>query len=265
MVEVGRDQRRVVGREHALEAPGLRRLLDRGIDLFGGRLARGDELEVDHRHVLGRHPDGGAVELAVELGQDAADGLRGAGRGRDQRLSRRAGAPEIAVQRVENALVARVGVDRRHIPLGNAHRLVEHSGHGSEAVGGAGRVGNHLVRLAEPVLVHAVDDGDVLIRRGRRDKDAFGAGGEVFLGVRPPGEQAGAFHRHVDAELRPRKVRRVAFGENPDAVTVYVETGFGDPDPTFETPVAGIVFEQMGVDVGRAEIVDRDDPDVVAS
>ena len=70
----------------------------------------------------------GPVELAVELGEDAADRPGGAGRGRDQGLARRPRPPEIAVQRIQDALVAGIGVDGGHVALRHAHRLVEHGG-----------------------------------------------------------------------------------------------------------------------------------------
>ena len=73
-----------------------------------------DELEIDDGNVRRRHADGRAVEPALEFRQDEADGLGGAGRGRDHRHGRSAAAVEILVQGVEGRLIARIGVDRRH-------------------------------------------------------------------------------------------------------------------------------------------------------
>jgi hypothetical protein len=88
------------------------------------------------------------VELAVELGDHQPDGLGRAGGGRDEVDRGRAGAPQILVGEVLQALVGRVGVDRRHQAVPDADRLVEHHGHRREAVGRARGVGDDLVRIA---------------------------------------------------------------------------------------------------------------------
>ena len=119
---------------------------DRLVDLVLVGLALGDELEVDHRDVGRRHADGDAVELALELGQHQADRLGGAGRGRDHRQRRGAGAVEILVHGVERRLVAGVGVDGGHEALLDADRVVQHLGDRRQAVGRARGVGDdHVV------------------------------------------------------------------------------------------------------------------------
>src|SRR3546814_7905985 len=65
VVEVAGDQRRVIDIKDALElVAGSAR--DRRVDLFDGGVLLGDELEVDQRHVRGRHADRRAVELALQ-------------------------------------------------------------------------------------------------------------------------------------------------------------------------------------------------------
>ena len=91
-------------------------------------LRLGDELEVDQRHVRRRHAHRAAVELALQVGDDEADRLGRAGRGRDDVQRRGAGPVEVLVQRVERRLVAGVGVDRRHEALLDADRLVHDIG-----------------------------------------------------------------------------------------------------------------------------------------
>ena len=55
--------------------------------------------------------------LPLSSGITRPIGLRRAGRGRDEVDRRRAGAPQVLVRRVLQALVGRVGVDRRHQPV----------------------------------------------------------------------------------------------------------------------------------------------------
>ena len=120
---------------------------------------------------------GDAVELAVEFRQHEADGLGGAGRGRDHRQRGGAAAIEILVHGVERRLVAGVGVDRRHDALLDADDVVQHLGDRGEAVGGARGVRDDDVVLGQLVVVDAVDDGQVgAVGRGR-DQHALGAGG----------------------------------------------------------------------------------------
>jgi hypothetical protein len=49
------------------------------IDFFNRGFAFGDELEVNHRDIRGRHAHGEAVQLAVEFRQHQADSFGSAG------------------------------------------------------------------------------------------------------------------------------------------------------------------------------------------
>ena len=60
----------------------LRGALDGVLDFLWRRLAFGDEMKIDDGHIGGRHANRCAIEFAIELGQDEADGPRRAGRGR---------------------------------------------------------------------------------------------------------------------------------------------------------------------------------------
>ena len=128
--------------------------------------------EVDDR--AGRHgrADREAVQLALELGQHEADGLGGAGRGRDQVDRGGAGAAQVLVRHVLQALVGRVGVDRRHQAVLDADRLVQHLRDRREAVRRARRVGDDvvLVGVVGVVEVDAERDRDVRLG-GRRGDD----------------------------------------------------------------------------------------------
>ena len=120
--------------------------LDQRVDLVGRRRLLGDEHQVDDRDVRGRHADGRAVELALQVRQHQADRLGGAGRGRDHRQRGATRAAQVLVQRIDDALVAGVGVDRRHVAALDAERLVEDVDRRRQAVGRARRVGDDLLR-----------------------------------------------------------------------------------------------------------------------
>src|SRR6476660_323310 len=76
--DVAADDRVLGVLEDALERA-VRRRLDRRVDLVDGRLAAGLEGEVGGRARGDRHAHGEPVELALELRQDQADRLGGAG------------------------------------------------------------------------------------------------------------------------------------------------------------------------------------------
>ena len=146
MIEVGGDVGRVGVAEDALELL-LGGALHRGVDLLLRGRALGDELEVDHRHVRCRHPDGDAVEPAGELRQHQADGPGGAGRGRDHVQRCGARAIQILVHLIERGLVVGVGVNRCHEAFVDTDGVVEYLYHRREAVGRARRVRDYGMRL----------------------------------------------------------------------------------------------------------------------
>jgi len=98
--------------------------LDRVLDLVGCRLAFGDEFEIDDGHIGSGHADRRAVEFAVELGQDEADGARRSSRSRDHRKRGRAGPVKVLVHCIQRRLVAGIGVNRRHESCFDADRVV---------------------------------------------------------------------------------------------------------------------------------------------
>src|ERR1043166_2236655 len=79
-----------------------------------------------------------------------------------------------------------------------------------KAISGAGGVGNNVVPSAIVfALVHAHDDGDVVVLGGGGDDDLFRASDQVPLGLFAVGEQAGGFDDHFNPQRLPRKIRRV--------------------------------------------------------
>ena len=108
------------------------------------------------------HEDGGgagrnrnalsrADQLAVQLRNDQADGLGSAGAVRNDVLRAGAGTTQVtlALRAVQNHLVAGVGVHGGHDAGNDRIGIVQGLGHRGEAVGGAGRGGDHLVLLRQ--------------------------------------------------------------------------------------------------------------------
>jgi hypothetical protein len=91
-----------------------------------GHLALHERGDVGDRAGGGRHAQRAAVEDAFEVREHLADGLGGAGRGRDDVRRGAAGAAQVLVRAVEQHLVVGVAVDGGHHRLLDAEGLVEH-------------------------------------------------------------------------------------------------------------------------------------------
>src|SRR3546814_13960655 len=61
------------------------------------------------------HADRGAIELALQFGQDERDRARGAGRGRDHRYRRGTRAAQILVDLIEALLIVGVRSEERRV------------------------------------------------------------------------------------------------------------------------------------------------------
>ncbi len=261
VVEVRGNQRLVGIAQDALQravgggADGLVDFLDRGV-------AGGFEDQVHDRDVGRRHADRHAVQAALEFGQHQAHGLGRAGRGRDHRQRRGAGAIQILVHGVERRLVAGIAVDRGHEAAGDADRIVQHLGHRRQAVRRAAGVRDDDVVLCQRVVVHAEDDGLVGIVAGGRDQHPLGAGRQVRLHLFLGGEDAGAFHDDVD--VAPGQVGRVADRRDLDRTAADVDRIARNRDLGGEAAVDRVVAQQMRIGFDRAQVVDRHDLDIIA-
>ena len=86
----------------------------------------------------------------------------------------------------------------------------------------------------------------------------------MLLRVGAAGEEAGRLDHDVDAEVAPRKVRRVALGEALHFLAADVQRAAGDFDRLGEPPEHGVVPEQVRHRLQVAEVVERDDLEVAA-
>ena len=161
------------------------------------------------------------------------------------------------MRKVKNLLVVRVGVNGVHVATLDAELLKQHLGHRSQAVRGAGSVGDDVVLfLVVLIVVDAHDDGDVLALRGAGDDDLLGAGLDV-LGCKLAGlEDARGLNNDVDAELAPRQILGIALAQHLHRVAICHETVFSDLDRVERSTVDGVIFQQVSHRRDVAEIVD---------
>ena len=110
------------------------------------------------------------------------------------------------MQRIRRALVAREGVNCRHVTSLDTDRLVEHIRHRGEAVRRAGRVRDDRMARVQLVVVDTVDQRQIGAGSWRGDQHALGARFQMFRGAFLICEDAGAFHRDIDVEFLPRQL-----------------------------------------------------------
>lgn len=220
-------------------------LLEGGLDLVvAGRLldAAG---QVDNRDVGGGDTESHAGELAVELGDDLADSLGGAGAAGDDVLGRStATTPVLGRGAIDGLLGGSVGVDGGHETLNDGELVVDDLGEGSQAVGGARGVGDDggLAVVALLVDTHHVHGG---IGRGRRDDDALGTALQVGRGLLGGGEHTSRLDDVLGASLLPGDGSGVALSVELDLLAVDDEVAALDGDGALEVAVGRVILEHV--------------------
>ena len=151
-----------------------------------------------------------------------------------------------------------------------AEFLMHDLGHGSEAVGGAGGVGQNVVLGGIiHVLVHAHDHGEVgLLGRSGND-DLLGAAFQMHAGLRSGTEDAGGFHHDIHVQILPGQVVGIAFGEAGNVPVADLDHGAvnaahgslfrGDFAGEGGRTVGAVMLKQMEIGVGVHQIVDGHD------
>mmetsp|Transcript_13739 Transcript_13739/g.32077 ORF Transcript_13739/g.32077 Transcript_13739/m.32077 type:complete len:391 (-) Transcript_13739:17-1189(-) len=245
-LHVGRHERLVsVAEEALLRASGV--LLDESADvLVGGGLGEAGG-EVDNRHVGGRHAEGHAGELALELRDDLGHRLGGAGRRRDDVGRRGAAATPVLLRGAVNDLLGGGhGVDGGHEGLLDAELVVDGLDGRREAVGGARGARDRLPGGVVLILVDAHDDSrGVILGRGRED-DLLGARLKVRLDRLAGEEGAGRLADVEVAVLGERDLRRVAGVREGDLRAINDERVTVNLDGAIEAAVDGVVLELVG-------------------
>ena len=169
-------------------------------------------------HTLSR-----ADQLAVQLGDDQADGLGSAGGVRNDVLGTSTSAAQVALalRAVQDHLVAGVSMNGGHDAGDDGIGLVQGVGHGGQAVGGAGGVGDHVHLRGVPLVVHSHDKGgrDVVLGRGG-DDDLFRPVPEVGGGLFRGAVGARGLDDVLGAAVVPGDVGGVVLTVNPDLLAV---------------------------------------------
>ncbi len=218
-----------------------------------------------------RKSHGHTGELAVELGDDLADSLGSAGGGGDDVVVDGTGTAQILLlgEAVNDGLGGGGSVNRGHEAFDNAEVVIDNLGDGSQAVGGAGSVGDKLHISSILLKVDAADEHRGVVLRGAGHDNDLGAGVNVGLGLRLVEVNAGALENILNTELAPRNQGSIAVGlvrENLDNFAVHGNRAVLIVADNFaiEAAVHGVILDTVcNVRCGMAGSVDRDDFDIV--
>ena len=101
-------------------------------------------------------------------------------------------------------LIFGIGMNGSHQALVDTHRFMQSLGHWRQAVGGAGGIGNDLVRGLQHAFGDTKHHGGVDIgTTGSRDDDLLCTCSQVHAGLFPILEQTGTLQHNVDTQITP--------------------------------------------------------------
>jgi hypothetical protein len=172
-------------------------------------------------------------------------------------------AAQVLVRKVQDHLVVRVGVDRRHPGTLDSPLVVQHLGDGCEAVRRARGVRDDAVtRGVVVVAVDAEHEREIRIRRRCTDDDPLGPCLEVLRRASAVGETAGRLDHDLCAEAVPGERRGIALGRDRDLHAVHHDGGIPGLHLTRVLAVHRVVLEQVRQGLRVRQVVDSHDLDL---
>jgi hypothetical protein len=153
-------------------------------------------------------------------------------------------------------------VNGGHEATDNTELVVQHLGDRSQAVGGAGSVGDDVL-ASVGVVVYAVNEhrSSVLGRSGH--DHLLGTSLQVSLSELGGEEETGGLNNNVGVESAPGDVSGIFLAENLDLVAVYDEVVAFHFDIVVELAMYGVVLEHVSEIIGIEQVVDTYDHDVL--
>jgi hypothetical protein len=174
-----------------------------------------------------------------------------------------ASAAQILVRQIEKALIVGVGVDGGHGAAGDAKSVLQDFGDGSEAVGCAGGIGDHvMLRGIVCVGIHAQNESGVRSISGRRNNDFLDRTAEMFFGLWALGEQTSGFDDDIRANRGPVDFTGVLGLEDFEGPAFHRDAIIGMRNFVRKIAKDGVIFQQMRQCGGIGDVVDRDEVDV---
>lgn len=226
-------------------------LLDSLLDLVVGSTLLDADSQVDNGDVGGGDTHGHASELAVEVRNDLADGLGGtSAAGNDVLSSGTATTPVLGGRAVDDLLGGSVGVDGGHETLNDGELVVDDLGERGQAVGGAGRVGEHVDVGLVGLVVDAHDEHGG-ISGGSRDDNLLGTTLQVSASLVLGGEDTSGLDDVVGAGLAPGNLGGVLLCVELDGLAVDLQVVAIDLDGALELAVGAVISEHVRLRAGQ--------------
>ena len=218
--------------------------------------------QVNNRHVRSRNTESHTGQQAFQFRDNYANSLGSTGRGRDDVLSRAAATAPVFGRRTINGLLGSSGsVNGGHQTGFDTEGVVQYFGDRSQAVGGAGSVGNDvLASIGSVVNAHYEHRGRVF---GRASQNNFlGTGSDVLASSLVGQEQTGSFGNNVNTDFVPTQVGRVTLSGNTYGFAVYNQVAVFNFNGTLETTVGRVVLQHVSHVVNIDQVVDTNNFDV---
>src|SRR5439155_25049399 len=155
-------------------------------------------------------------------------------------------------------LSVRVGVDPSHEAGEYADATVNRLTQRGETIGSARAVRNHRIRGLKRLVVDADDYGTIhILLARRRENHSLCARSKMRGGLLLARKEPRALENHVDLEVLPRQLGRIALRADLDAIAVHDHRFTFPGDRSREFSVRGVVARQLRVGLRIAEVVDR--------
>ena len=245
--EVLRDDLLVGVTENALEFT-LGSSLHLLADLIVGGVLLQSNGEINDGDVGGWDSEGHTSEFSIELWDNLTNSLGGTSGGWDNvGTSSSTGSPVFTSLgwSIDGELVHGDGVDSGHETLLNAEVVVENLGDWSEAVGGAGSVGNNgHVRGVSGVVDTNDEDWDVVLWWSGKN-DFLGTSLDVQITLLLSEENTGGLANVIGTNGSPSDLGWVSLVEDLDEVSIDLDTTVALLNSSWESSVDGIVLEEI--------------------
>ena len=161
------------------------------------------------------------------------------------------------MRQVQDSLVIGVGVNSGHQTAFDTEFVQQYFGERSQAVGGAGSVGNNVVfcRIIF-VFVNTHNDGNIFAFCRSGDNNLFNSVMQMSSSLCSFGETAGGFYNNFSAGFAPRNLCRIQASEYFDFAVVNNNVVAFNADFMIEGAMDRVIFQQVSQSGDVARIVD---------
>ena len=159
---------------------------------------------------------------------------------------------------IKGWLVAGIGMNGGHHTPFNADGLMQDFGERREAIGGAGGIRHNQMVFGQLVVIDAEHNRQIRAVRRCRHQDALGTCRKMQRGFFFRGENAGAFHGDINAELFMRQLGGIFHSGHFDRAATHIDCIPMHDHIMRETAMHRVIAHQMRIGFHRTQIIDAD-------